>query len=260
MNRKSLLALFLVLSMFLVMTAALPVLAVDVVDTVPGDDAVEVQTDGTAIYAPKEDALIAQYRTMYTGSLADKIVGRGLWYMVYGFTKYGHTQYATTGYIDCSQFTSRVYKDFGYSITGVSRYYNTVGKSVPGVYSQLQPGSTTKWMLVGTENLKPGDILTFWKDSPTLGRHIGHVALYVGVINGKPTVVMTVSGRPTALGMTDSFTYWYGEHFQEARRVLPDSAYVPESAITGNSPVIPAVYQIAPTYPIIMPKDLAQGF
>lgn len=237
---------------------AMPALAVT--DTIPGDGSSSTVQATAQSYAPAEDAVIAGFRAQYDGSLGNKIVGRAIWYMLYGFAVYGHTSYATTGYIDCSQYVSRVYKDFGYSITSVSRYYDTVGTPVSGVYSQLQPGSTTRWMLVGTENLKPGDILTWWKEDDVLGHHIGHVGIFVGNINGKPCCIMTVSGRPTCLGIMTSYTYWYGEHFEGARRVLPSTAYTPNSLKTGYAPVIPAVYQMQLTYPVILPKDLPQGF
>ncbi|MGE5403358.1 MAG: hypothetical protein ACM3PP_00260 [Candidatus Saccharibacteria bacterium] len=267
-------ALFICIMFLVGLNATLINPASAVQDTVPGDGIIDtggptLNADGTISYAPMEDKIISGWRLAFNGSLAHRIAARAIWYLEYGFTVYGHTQYATTGFIDCSQYTSRIYKDFGYPITGVSRYYDTVGTVIQGVYSTLQPGSTTKWMLVGTENLKPGDILTWWKDDPTLGRHIGHVGIYLGKIYGYPSVAMTISGRPTALGILTSFTYWYGEHFQDARRILPASAYVADSNYKGitagtayepPAPVIPALYQMQPTYPVIQPKDLPNGF
>ncbi|MGE5372463.1 MAG: NlpC/P60 family protein [Solirubrobacterales bacterium] len=259
MTKKRVALAFCLALIFTLSVFALPTFGIT--DTVPGDgEEVYSGTFSPTDYAPGEDTAVTGFRSMYDGSLAHKIVARSIWYMLYGFTVYGHTAYSTTGYIDCSQYTSRVYKDFGYSITGVSRYYNTVGVPVSGVYSQLQPGSTTKWMLVGWENLKPGDILTWWKEDATYGHHIGHVGIYMGAVNGKPSVLMTISGRPTSLGVLTSFTYWYGEHFEGARRILPSTAYTPGSTKIGYGPVIPAVYQMPLAYQVVLPKDLPQGF
>jgi hypothetical protein len=258
--KQKLIALLICLAAIFPLVFYGPLAAQATVDTIPGDEIVESGQATTQSYAPAEDTIIAGFRDQYNESLAQKIVGRGIWYMLYGFTVYGHSSYATTGFIDCSQYTARVYKDFGYSITGVSRNYNTVGTPVTGVYSKLQPGSTTKWMLVGADKLKPGDIMTWWKEDDTLGRHIGHVGIYMGIINGNPSVLMTISGRPTALGILTSFTYWYGEHFEGARRILPSSAYSPNSKKIGSAPIIPAVYQMVPAYPTVMPKNLPMGF
>ena len=170
--------------------------------------------------------------------------------------KYGHTKYPTTGYIDCSNFVSLVYKDFGYSITSAAKNYGSVGVKVEGVYGKKISG-TSKYTLVGTENLKPGDIFTFWNSDKT---KIGHVAIYMGMINGKPCIINTCSDRPTAIGIINSFSYWYGSSLKEVRRVLPASAYVAGGKISDQGPVIPAIYQIKPYIPIVMPANLATGF
>ncbi|NLB17797.1 MAG: hypothetical protein GX825_03450 [Syntrophomonadaceae bacterium] len=168
-----------------------------------------------------EKTIVDSYRANFDGSLAQTLVGRAIWYMEYGYMKYGSTKYAATGYIDCSNFVSLVYNDFGYSITSAARNYGSVGVKVQGVYAEKIPG-TSKYTLVGIEKLKPGDIFTF-RDSA--GTNIGHVAIYMGLVNGKPCIINTCSGRPTAIGIVNSFSYWYGSSLKEVRRVLPASAY-----------------------------------
>jgi hypothetical protein len=210
-------------------------------------------------YNIHEKPVVDSFRANFNGSLAQTLVGRAIWYMEYGYMKYGHTKYPATGYIDCSNFVSLVYKDFGYSITSAAKNYGSVGVKVQGVYAQKIPG-TSKYTLVGVEKLKPGDIFTFWNSDAPARTHIGHVAIYMGVINGKPTIINTCSGNPTAIGIINSFSYWYGESLIEVRRVLPNSAFVPGGTINDQGPVIPAIYQIKPDKPIIMPNSLPTGF
>ncbi len=210
-------------------------------------------------YNSHEKLIVDSYRASYDGSLAQALVGRAIWYMEYGFMKYGHSKYPTTGYIDCSNFVSLVYKDFGYSITSAAKNYNQVGTKVAGVYSKKMPGSS-QYTLVGIEKLKPGDIFTYWNSDAPANTHIGHVAIYMGKVNGKPCIIGTCKGRPTAIGIIDSFSYWYGSALIEVRRVLPNSAYVPGGKINDNGPVIPTKYQINPDQPVIMPDKLPTGF
>ncbi|MGE5415631.1 MAG: NlpC/P60 family protein [Acidobacteriota bacterium] len=204
----------------------------------------------------REDAIVNSFHAMYNNSLAHRIVGRAIWYMEYGFMKYGKSKggYAATGFIDCSNFVSLVFRDFGYSLTTCSRNYNAVGTKVMGAEAMLQPGRTTRWMIAGVENLNPGDIFTFWNINSSGVRYISHVAIYMGEIDGNPCVIHTVRRRRTAIGITDNFAFWYGQHFNDARRVLPDSAQEPEGTYTDSGPVIPAMYQITPAYPIVLPE------
>jgi cell wall-associated NlpC family hydrolase len=211
-------------------------------------------------YAKFELPIVQAYRSSYNGSLAQAIVGRAIWYMEYGYMIYGHEKYPTSGLIDCSNFVSLVYKDFGYKITSTARNYNTVGTKVTGVYSKLQTGSKTKYTLVGVDNLRPGDIFTFWKTDSNGNRYIGHVALYMGKINGVPTIIQTVKGRPTAIGITTSFTYWYGQHFNGARRVLTSADQLAVSGRVLPKPVIPSIYKLPPQAPIVLPSKLPKGF
>jgi len=188
------------------------------------------------------------------------LVGRAIWYMDYGFMKYGHSKYWDTGFIDCSNFVSLVYKDFGYKIPTASKEYDDIGEKIEGVYSRKISGSS-KYEIVGTEKLKPGDIFIYWvNDADGSGTHVGHAAIYMGKINGVPAVIQTNSDRPTAIGIRTDFRFWYGEHFIEARRVLPSSAHVARAKINVSAPVIPAIYQIKPDKPIILPKYLKTGF
>lgn len=211
-------------------------------------------------YQNYELPAVQSYQKNYDGSIAQSIVGRAMWYMHYGSMVYGNLGYSKNGTIDCSNFVYLIYREFGYSLTSYASRYGTVGTKVPGVYSTLQPGSTSKYMLVGVENLKPGDIFTYWSTNASGARYISHVAIYTGMIDGKPWIIQTISGRPTAIGMTCSFTYWYGQHFIEARRVLPDSAFVPGSQGSLPAPVIPASYILPPQTAVIMPADLPGGF
>lgn len=130
-------------------------------------------------YNSHEKPIVDAFRASYDGSPAQALVGRAIWYMEYGYMKYGHTKYPATGYIDCSNFVSLVYKDFGYSITSAARNYGSVGVKVQGVSAQKIPGST-KYALVGIDKLKPGDIFTYWNSDAPAKTRIGHVAIYGG--------------------------------------------------------------------------------
>jgi cell wall-associated NlpC family hydrolase len=206
-------------------------------------------------YQKHDKVLATAFLNDYNGSEAQALVARAIWYMENGYMIYGHSKYWDTGFIDCSNFVSLVYKDFGYNITSASRKYDQVGEVIEGVYSRKIKGST-KYELVGTEKLKPGDIFTFWKkDTTGNGTHIGHVAIYMGEINGQPAIIHTNKERPTAIGIRTDFRYWYGEYFLDARRVLDDAAQHPGKAWKASSPVIPAKYQLEPQKPVVMPEE-----
>jgi cell wall-associated NlpC family hydrolase len=192
--------------------------------------------------------IVDNLRANYNGSLAQTIVGRAIWYMEYGNMVYGHSKYPTTGYIDCSNFVSLIYKDFGYSVTSAARNYDQVGVKVSGV-------SVKNGTLIGADKLKPGDILTFQRTN-----YISHVAMYIGNVNGKPCFIGTTTGYPTAIGIVTGFNNWYGTQFHDVRRVLPDSAYVAGGKISDKGPVIPEKYQMIPIQSLVMPKSLSTGF
>lgn len=205
-------------------------------------------TSSTTKYNTVAKPVVDSFRTNFDGSLAQSVVGRAMWYMEYGFMKYGHYKYPSTGYIDCSNFVSLVYKDFGYSVTSACRNYDNVGVKVSGVYVK-------NGVLYGADKLKPGDIFTFQRTT-----YISHVAIYIGMYGGKPCFIGTTTGFPTAIGIVRGFNNWYGDQFHGVRRVLPASAYEPGGKFTVKAPVIPAKYQIKPTKPIIMPANLSKGF
>lgn len=194
------------------------------------------------------NSIIKSLRASYDKSLADAIVGRAIWYMEYGFIKYGHSNYADTGYCDCSQFIAMVYRDFGFACTSASRKYDQVGVPVRGVY--VRNGK-----MYGVDNLRPGDIFTFQRSD-----HITHVAMYIGVFEGKPCFIGTTSGYPTAIGIVKGFDNWYGDQFHGVRRILTNSAYQPGGRINDRGPVIPDRYRIKPTRTVILPKKLPTGF
>lgn len=204
-------------------------------------------------YNNDEKTVVNSFRSGYQRTLANSIVGRAIWYMEYGFIVYGHSKYPSTGYCDCSNFVSMVYKDFGYSITSASKDYNRVGTAVTGV-------SCRNHVLSGVDNLKPGDIFTFWTTANTGSKHIGHVAIYMGKILGKPRIIGTLKGHPTAIGIMTGLPGWYGDHFNGVRRVLPASAFKTGQKISDRGPVIPSVYRMAKFTRVILPKNLQNGF
>lgn len=203
----------------------------------------------TPHYIKHEQPIVDAFRSQYNGSESQALVERAIWYMENGYMIYGHSKYYKSGLIDCSNFVSLVYKDFGYNVTSAARKYGSVGKKVSGVSKKKVNG---KYVLTGVDKLRPGDIFTFWK-TENGKRYIGHVALYMGKINGKPCIIQTVKGHPTAIGITDNFSWWYGEHLNDVRRVLPDESLNPNYPYTVSAPVIPSVYKLKPQKPIVMP-------
>jgi len=239
--------------------AAKPILPAESKTTTTNNKYVSIYKKNYPAYAKEELPVVEEFRSNYNGTLAHAIVGRAIWYMQYGYMIYGHEKYPKSGLIDCSNFVSLVYKDFGYTITSAARRYGTVGKKVSGVYPQKLSSSSSKYKLVGTDKLRTGDIMTFWKKDSQGKKYIAHVAIYMGKINGKPTIIHTRKDNPTAIGITNSFTYWFGEHFYEARRVLNSSERSSKS-FSDSGPVIPQVYKLPPQGPIIQPEDLPCGF
>lgn len=196
-------------------------------------------------YVKDELYNVADFHSKYAAqknTLAYKVVERAIWYMEHGYFVYGHASkaYGKYGYEDCSGFTSLVFGDFGYSITETSRNYDSVGTKVAGVGKKKVNG---KWQLTGIQNLRIGDILT-WQTTD----HIMHVAIYMGTNrNGQPVVIGTRGdGNPTGLGTVDGWSYWWGENFHSARRVLPDSAMTGMAGKTEKAPVIPSSYVLPP--------------
>ncbi|WP_435163001.1 NlpC/P60 family protein [Paenibacillus glycanilyticus] len=196
-------------------------------------------------YVKDELYNVADFHSKYgsrKNTLAYQIVERAIWYMKNGYMVYGsgYDAYGKYGYEDCSGFVRFVYGDFGFNITGTSAKYNTVGKKVAGVGKKKVNG---KWKLTGVENLKLGDILT-WQTTD----HIMHVAIYMGTNReGQPVVIGTRSdGNPTALGTVDSWQYWWGENFKEARRVVPSAGFTGMAGKKIKAPTIPKKYILPP--------------
>ncbi|MCW2278485.1 LysM peptidoglycan-binding domain-containing protein [Heliophilum fasciatum] len=210
-------------------------------------------------YQKDEVPKIAKWRQNYqsiNGSLADQLVERAIWYMDQGYMVYGHQYkgYKDYGIVDCSNFVSLVYSDLGFDITTTAKKYNTVGTRVNGVYAAKQ-GSY--WTIKGTENLRPGDIFTYWKKDSSGNKYIGHVAIFMGMVDGKPLVIGTAdTNNPTAIGIVDDVRYWWGSNFYTVRRVLPEGSWTPGQTIAGHTlkaPVIPKKYQLPPRKPVIQP-------
>jgi len=227
--------------------------------TITKQQAIQNYKDYQGSYTKHEVPIIKAFEAQYDGSLADQIVARAIWYMENGYMVYKTAKYAETGMIDCSNFTKLVYGDFGIDITSVSRQYNQVGTKVAGVSSTKVGTSSSGQALYGIkgiENLRPGDILTYWAGTAS-NKYISHVAIYMGVINGKPAVINTVGNRPTAIGIVNNFSYWYGEKFLEARRILPSDAWTPSAAskYKDSGPVIPTNYYLPPQKTILMPNN-----
>ncbi|WP_139489846.1 NlpC/P60 family protein [Brevibacillus dissolubilis] len=209
-------------------------------------------------YQSDELVKVNQYRQAYSsikGSLADQIMERAFWYMENGYAVYGHgwNSYPEEGIIDCSSYTRLVFGDFGYNMTNASVEYDNVGYKITGVSSAYENGA---WKLKGTENLRPGDILTWYAVNSSGQKYISHVAIFIGMLNGQPAVIGTTESNATTLGIVNDFRYWYGSNFHSAQRVLPKEAWTAGKVIPGHeakAPVIPKSYVLKPQKSITMP-------
>lgn len=209
-------------------------------------------------YFKKELVKVDHYRKTYRnlkGSLADQIVERAIWYMNHGYTVYGHgmNSYHSDGVVDCSGFTKLVFGDFSFELSGVCKRYESIGTRVDGVHHKIVD---SYWSIEGVENLKLGDIMTWWKRGPKGTYYIGHVGIYMGQIDGNPMVISTTKGTTTAIGIISGFKRWYGRNFYNAQRILPEGSWTPGTAIAGHEdkgPVIPKKYFLPPQNPIVMP-------
>lgn len=205
-------------------------------------------------YLNHEQKIVDQFRARKDNSAAAQLIERAIWYMENGYMVYGHQYkgYKDFGIVDCSNFVSLVYGDLGYTITTTARNYNTVGTKVTGVTSTVVGKSSTGrslYGLAGMDKLKPGDILTWSNTDRNGNRYISHVAIFMGIFDGKPAVIGTASDRPTAIGVVTDFRYWWGENFYGARRLLPANA----PAVTVKAPTIPTQYVLPPQKPVIKP-------
>lgn len=222
--------------------------------TITTQQAIAMYKEKYAAYTKDELVKVSQYRNKYIGikgSLADQIVERAIWYMENGYTVYGHGRkmYQQTGVVDCSNFTSLVFADFGYDIPTAVREYPTVGQRITGI-SAKKVGNY--WTIEGMDKLKPGDLLTWWRIDSTTGQKVaGHTAIYMGELNGQPAVIGTQSGNPTAVGIANDFRFWWGSNFFTAQRVLPSNAWTKGVTIAGHQAKAP----IIPTNPILPPQN-----
>jgi cell wall-associated NlpC family hydrolase len=209
-------------------------------------------------YLSHDRKIVNLFHAQETGSQADQLVERAIWYMENGYTVYGHVYkgYKDYGILDCSSFVSLLYGDFGYNITSASRSYTTVGREVVGVHNEVIGTDKTTgqnlYRVVGLDKLQPGDIFTFWARDNNGEQYISPVAIYMGNFNGKPAVLRTTAERPTALGIVDDFRYWYGSNLFDVRRVLPDNAMT-NFNYTEKSPTIPKAYVLPPQKPLSAP-------
>ncbi len=209
-------------------------------------------------YVKMELVKVAKYRESYKhikGSLADQVIERAIWYMEHGYTVYGHglNSYHSDGVVDCSGFTKLVFGDFSFELTGVCKKYADIGNKIENVYTKRVDLS---WSLDGVENLRPADILTWWKGTSERDSYIGHVGIYIGQLDGKPAVISTTAGTPTAIGIVSSFKRWYGKHFYNAQRILPEGSWSSQIMIVGHDdkgPIIPKQYVLPPQKPIELP-------
>ncbi|SFJ36815.1 NlpC/P60 family protein [Paenibacillus sp. UNC496MF] len=100
---------------------------------------------------------------------------------------------ATTDYFDCSSFTMRVYKKFGYELPRTAREQARVGR------------------FIAKPQLKEGDLVFF--RVPSRGSIIGHVGIYVG----KGKMLNAYGAGGVKLTRLDS-GYWKA-HYVTARRL-----------------------------------------
>ncbi len=205
-------------------------------------------------YLNREQKIVDQFRARKDNSAASQLIERAIWYMENGYMVYGHQYkgYKDFGIVDCSNFVSLVYGDLGYNITTTARNYTSVGTRVTEVASTVTGKSysgRSLYGLAGMDKLKPGDILTWYNTDSSGIKYISHVAIFMGIFDGKPAVIGTASDRPTAIGIVNDFRYWWGEKFYMARRVLPAGAPV----TTVKAPTIPAKYVLPPQKPVVLP-------
>jgi len=208
-------------------------------------------------YQKREVPVVNDFHNQYNGSPAHRLVARAIWYMEYGSIVYNHKKYPQTGQLDCSNFTQLVFGDFGFRITSAARKYDTVGVKVEGV--STRPNGSYRSTIVGLDKMRPGDIVAFWDPNYT---RIGHVAIYMGIVNGHPSVIGTSDGRPTAIGIDNLHTSWMGKRLHSVRRVLPEDAWDPAAGAKypDKGPVIPRQYFLPPQQPVVMPDQLPHGF
>lgn len=121
-----------------------------------------------------------------SASKASGIISTGKKYLGTPY-KFGAST-STTRVFDCSTFTKYVYKKYGIYLPRTS-------------YSQSKVGT-----YVSRSNLKPGDLVFFYKP-------VHHVAIYIG--NGK---ILHTYGKPGVV-ISSLNSSWWSSHYTTARRV-----------------------------------------
>lgn len=251
--------LFTLMASSSILASAVGVASANTSTVMTTDQAVSNYNANDGAYTKDELMKVDQYRTTYQSmknSLADQLIERAVWYMNNGYMVYGHglNSYANQGIVDCSAYVKLVYRDFSFPLPGNPTDQSKTGTSVTGVYSTKVNGV---WKLQGTENLLPGDILSWWAIGANGQKYITHTAIFMGSINGQPAVIGTRGpGNPTAIGIVNDFRWWWGEHFNGAQRVLPAGSWTANQTISNHTalqPVIPQSYVLPPQKPVVMP-------
>lgn len=107
---------------------------------------------------------------------------------------------------DCSNFTSYVFKHFGYTITPFSQRQFQEGREVEG-YSELQKG----------------DLVFFGKRGKV--RDIGHVGIVVSVDREKGSFTFIHASVSRGVTEDSSSTSYFMMRYMGARRILPDEKH-----------------------------------
>ncbi|MFC5648924.1 C40 family peptidase [Paenibacillus solisilvae] len=138
---------------------------------------------GSAVLPPK----MAHVASVSAASKSSNIISTGKRYLGVPY-KFGVSSYRTDRF-DCSSFTQRIYRLNGINLPRTSKSQSKVGR------------------YVSRSNLRPGDLVFFYKP-------IHHVGVYIG--NGK---VMHTYGKP-GVTISNMKSGWWSKHYTTARRVL----------------------------------------
>jgi cell wall-associated NlpC family hydrolase len=141
----------------------------------------------TLLFTGSMAALPAGSAHAYSASKASNIVSTAKRYLGTPY-KFGAPM-GTTRVFDCSSFTKTVFQKYGVKLPRQSK-----DQSHAGYY-------------VSKSNLKPGDLVFFYKP-------IHHVGIYIG--NGK---MIHTWGKPGVM-ISDINSGWWKNHYTTARRVL----------------------------------------
>lgn len=104
---------------------------------------------------------------------------------------------------DCSGFTSYVYKHFGYNIPRTSKAQSTAGK------------------YVSKANLKPGDLVFFYKPVSHVGIYIGNGEfINAGGGDSSCTSIAIAKKRNAKVKINTLSSGYYSLHYNTARRII----------------------------------------